>query len=96
MWCMVVVGFWPEMCRKWLWVARLQEEEERVKTLDKVGVLAMVLVKKECFLVDCDGELILVYVYGENDEYEGVEGGALMVKIEQIALYYAIQAFVGQ
>ncbi|GKC59314.1 hypothetical protein Tco_1086912 [Tanacetum coccineum] len=37
-----------------------------------------------------------VCVCGENDEYEGVEGGAPMVETEQIALYTAIQGFVGQ
>ncbi|XP_024989906.1 piriformospora indica-insensitive protein 2-like [Cynara cardunculus var. scolymus] len=40
--------------------------------------------------------LIGICVNGENGEYEGVEGGAPMVKTEQEALYSAIQGFVGQ
>lgn len=40
--------------------------------------------------------LIVMSVNGENGEYEGVEGGAPMVKTEQEALYSAIQGFVGK
>ncbi|KAJ0721376.1 putative leucine-rich repeat domain superfamily [Helianthus annuus] len=39
--------------------------------------------------------LIGMCVNGEEGEYEGVEGGAPMVKTEQDALYSAIQGFVG-
>ncbi|KAI7753075.1 hypothetical protein M8C21_003360 [Ambrosia artemisiifolia] len=39
--------------------------------------------------------LIGMCVNGEDGEYEGVEGGAPMVKTEQEALYSAIQGFVG-
>ncbi|KAK9063760.1 hypothetical protein SSX86_017632 [Deinandra increscens subsp. villosa] len=39
--------------------------------------------------------LILICVNGEDGEYEGVDGGAPMVKTEQEALYSAIQGFVG-
>lgn len=63
---------------------------------DKVGVLVMGFVKTSFFGLLVMVSLILVCVYGENDEYEGVEGGAPMVETEQIALYSAIQGFVGQ
>nr|GEU32944.1 piriformospora indica-insensitive protein 2-like [Tanacetum cinerariifolium] len=56
----------------------------------------MGLVKRSVLGLIVMVSLILVCVCGENDEYEGVEGGAPMVETEQIALYTAIQGFVGQ